>query len=143
MRRETLDLLTRIGFWIVLALTAGGVAVQTAILLQRRRARVANTFPRRWTSAQCRSVGRFRVWAGLSLIPLWALLIWLARWPVGTRDAVPLCLLLLMTQIWLSLLTPHDWDKQETVRNFSLVMAMLVGSWSLMLVVTVWFFLRS
>jgi hypothetical protein len=142
MRRETFELITRIGFWVLLTLTAGGVAVQTAILLRRRRARVANTFPRRWTSAQCRSVERFRVWAGLSLIPLWALLIWLARWPVGVRDAVSLCLLLLMTQIWLSLLTPHDWDKQETVKNFSLVMAMLVGSWTLMLAVATWSLLR-
>jgi hypothetical protein len=143
MRRETFDLITRIGLWAVLAVTAGGVAVQAAILLRRRRARVPNTFPRRWTSDQCRAVQRFRVWAGWSLIPLWALLIWLARWPVGIRDTVSLCLLLLMTQIWLSLLTPHDWDKQETVKNFSLVMATLVGSWTLMLAVAAGFFLRS
>jgi hypothetical protein len=142
MRRETFELITRIGFWVLLTLTAGGVAVQAVILLRRRRARVPDTFPRRWTSAQCRSVERFRVWAGLSLIPLWAVLICLARRPVGTRDAVSFCLLLLMTQIWLSLLTPHDWDKQETVKNVSLVMAMLVGSWTLMLAVATWSFLR-
>jgi hypothetical protein len=143
MRRETLDLITRLGFWLVLALTAGGVAVQTTILLRRRRADAPNTFPRRWTSAQCRSVERFRMWAGLSLIPPWALLIWVIRWPVGTRDAVSLSLLLLMTQIWLSLLTPHDWDKLETVKNFSLVMAVLVGSWTTMLAVAIGFFLPS
>jgi hypothetical protein len=142
MHRETFELITRIGFWVLLSLTAGGVAVQTAILLARRRGGVSNSFPRRWTSAQCRSVERFRVWAGWSLIPLWALLLWLARWPVGVRDAVSLCLLRLMTQIWLSLLTPHDWDKQETVKNFSLVMATLVVSWTLMLAVTTWSFLR-
>ena len=50
MRREPFELITRIGFWVLLALTAGGVAVQTAILLRRRRARVPDTFPRRWTA---------------------------------------------------------------------------------------------
>jgi hypothetical protein len=92
MRRETLEPITRIGLWAVVALTAGGVAVQLAILARRRRARVPNAFPRRWTSGQCRSLQRFRVWAGLCLIPPWVLLIWVIRRPVGTRDAVALSL---------------------------------------------------
>jgi hypothetical protein len=67
----------------------------------------------------------------------------LIRWPFRSKDVLALSTLLMMTQMWLSLLTPHDWDRQETIRHFVSLMAMLMGCWIFMILATLWLALRS
>ena len=78
---------------------------QIVLLVRRRGARVPTYYPRRWTSAQCRSLQRFAIVAGLSLIPLWLILLAFIRWPFQAKDVFALGTFLMMTQMRPSLLT--------------------------------------
>jgi hypothetical protein len=149
MRYKDLDYTTQILLVTILTILLAVVVVRAAIFLYRNFVGVPQRYPRTWTPAQCRLMNGFRLFIGVALSALWiALLIATPQmptsWPFGFLEVVSLAALLLLTNGWILLVLPRDWERfgQQTKR-FSLATGALMLWWALMLSGTAWILAKA
>ena len=135
---------------IGLLVVAFGAFLARAILFARREyAGIRPVYPGAWSAAQCRSLEYFRLLVGLALIPLWGFFLFIApsmttNWPFAYTELISLVLLLLISNAWLLLLVPRNWEKFGAIsRSFWITMTFLVVWWGVMFTATGWMFAKA
>lgn len=100
----------------------GSVAILTAIVLlrvvvlfRRQYARVPHRYPGSWTDDQIKTFEHFRLSMGVSLAITWIILQMTASrmpdsWPFGLEQTLLTIGLLLLSNGWLLLLIPSNWE---------------------------------
>jgi hypothetical protein len=137
-------------FMIGVLIVAFGAFLTRAILFARREyAGIRPVYPSAWSAAQCRSLEYFRLLVGLALIPLWASFLFFAlamrtNWQSGFFGVFFLTLLLLISNAWLLLLVPRNWQKFGAIsRSFWITMTFLVVWWGLTFTAAGWMFAKA
>jgi hypothetical protein len=149
MRYRDLDYSTQILLVTILATLLAIVAFRSAIFVYRNVVGVPQRYPRAWTAEQCRLMNAFRLFIGLALSALWIALLIVApqmptSWPFGFLEAVSLAALLLLTNGWILLVLPRDWEHfGRQTKRFSLTITALLLWWALMLGCTVWILAKA
>ena len=93
---------------------------------------------------QCRTLEYFRLFVGLALITLWGSFVYLAplmptNWPFGYVETIILILLLLISNAWVLLLVPRNWQKFGVIsRSFWITMTFLAVWWGVTFIATGW-----
>jgi hypothetical protein len=135
---------------ISLLIVAFGAFLTRAILFARREyAGIRPVYPSAWSAAQCRSLEYFRLLVGLALIPLWASFLFSApsmrtNWPSEYLGVFFLILLLLISNAWLLLLVPWNWQKFGVIsRSFWITITFLVVWWGVTFAATGWMFAKA
>lgn len=135
-----------IGLLIVLI---GSMFLRVSAVLWRTRTHIPQIYPQSWTAAQCQLMNRFRLVVGMTLCALWlAHLIAAPRmptnWPFGFLEVVSIVVLLLLTNAWLILLLPRDWNLLGALTKRFLLTLMTLGIWwTLMFGGTAWLLAKA
>jgi hypothetical protein len=150
IRYKDLDYSTQILFVTILVTLLTIVVLRSIIFVYRNAMGVPQRYPRPWTAEQCRLMNAFRLFIGLALSALWIALLIVApkmptNWPFGLLEAVSLGALLLLTNGWILLVLPRDWEHlgRQTTKRFSLTITALLLWWALMLGCTVWILAKA
>jgi hypothetical protein len=132
----------------LLAVSSASLFLRAIVFFQRERQHVQSTYPTAWTMAQCRAIERLRAVIGLLLLLLWLAFLFVApaiemRWPNHGIIAFVI-LLLLLSNAWLLLLLPRNWEKFGAIsRSFSIVIAFLVVWWGMTFTATGWLLAKA
>ena len=149
IRYKDLDYSTQLFLVTILATLLAIVVFRSAIFVYRNAIGVPQRYPRPWTAEQCQLMNAFRLFIGLALSALWIALLTVApqmptSWPFGLLEAVSLGALLLLTNAWILLVLPRDWEHLgRQTKRFSLTITALLLWWALMLGCTVWILAKA
>ena len=136
-----------LGYLLIgLLVLAFGTFLTRAIRFARLEyARVQPVYPAMWTAAQCRALEYFRLLVGLALASLWASFLFSAPsmqinfWSSQYLVVFSLILLLLISNAWLLLLVPRDWQTLGTISgSFWVMITFLVVWWGVTFTATGW-----
>ena len=128
----------------LVAVALAALLTRAILFIHRERVGVRSTYPPTWSAAQCRTLEQFRLLVGLALIPLWGAFLYSANWPFEFWDVFFLVLLLLISNAWVRLITPRNWEKVGTIRrSFRITMTLLVVWWGAVFTATGWVFATS
>jgi hypothetical protein len=129
-----------------LAVVLTAFSARVVIFFRRDAAGVRPRYPISWTTAQAKTLERFRVVPGLALIPLWTGFLFLlpnapTNWPFGFLVLVSL---LLMSHAWVMLLIPRGWHSIGAFApSFQLTITFLAVWWVTMFAATAWIFSKA
>jgi len=149
MLYKNLDVMTEavLGSLVLVLLAAAFIragAVAYRVLIGMR-----HVYPTNWTPPQCQTFEKFRLGVGVTLAAFWAVQQVAAtamptNWPFGFLEATSVAVLLLLTNAWIVLLVPHDWQRLwGPVSSFAVTMAVLTAWWGFMFVGTALMFATS
>jgi hypothetical protein len=120
----------------LLAVASVALFTRTIVFFQCERAGIRPIYPSGWSEVQCRALEMFRLLVGVALIPLWGAFIFITP-SVATKSSVGcnlnvifIILLLLISNAWVLLLTPRNWERFGAItRSFSVTITFLVVWW--------------
>jgi hypothetical protein len=133
----------------LLVVVFGAFLTRAIVFSRREYAKVRPIYPSAWSAAQCRSLEYFRLLVGLALIPLWGSFLFIApsmqtNWPLGYLDVIFLIILLLISNAWVLLLVPRNWEKFGAIsRSFWITITFLVVWWGTIFTATGWMFVKA
>jgi len=139
LRHPDLNLLTVAavgGALLVLIFTA---LVHAALIFSRRSARRLHRYPSTWKVDQIKIFERLRIVIGLGLAMTWiALQVAMPRmpvaWPFGLEAALLTMALLLLTDAWLMLVRPTNWERSILTKlGFASTWLIIAVSWTVVL----------
>ena len=119
----------------LLAVAGAALLTRSCVFFRGEYLGVRPIYPNTWSAAQCRILEYFRLLVGVELIPLWGSFLYLGpsmptNWPFGYVQTVILLLLLLISNAWVLLLVPRNWEKFGAItRSFWLTIIFLVVWW--------------
>ena len=126
-------MLCAIAIALALALTRGMIA------LYRYQVAVPHRYPASWTSAQIRCLERVRLSIGIALIAAWVCLLVNSpampqSEPFGLTQVALTIALLLLTNAWVLLVIPLDWQHTFVGRmNFDRAVCFILLWWTVLL----------
>ena len=115
------------------------VLVRGTVAFRRFQSAVPHRYPAFWTQTQIRFLEQIRVAVGLVLVATWVgLLIAIPAmpesWPFGSRQALLTIALLLLTNAWILLIIPRDWEGTFFGRlNFHRAAGCILIWWTILL----------
>jgi hypothetical protein len=127
----------------LVAVTSGSLFLRAMIFFRHERRGQRSIYPNAWTTIQCRAIEWFRQVVGLVLLAIWGAFIFVApaidiKWPHFGIISL-LILLLLVSNAWLLLLLPRNWEKFGAMsRSFSIVITFLLLWWGMTFTATGW-----
>jgi len=133
----------------LLAVALAAFLTRAMVFFHREKAGVRPIFPSAWSVAQCRTLESFRLLVGFALISLWGSFLFIApsvptNWPFGYLDVIFIIWLLLISNAWVLLLVPRNWEKFGAIsRSFWITITFLVVWWGVTLTVTGWMFAKA
>jgi hypothetical protein len=132
----------------LIAVSSVSLFLRAMVFIHRERRGVQSTYPGAWTIIQRQAIEQFRQAIGITLLTLWGAFLFVApaietRWPrYGLVGFV--ILLLLISNAWLLLLLPRNWEKLGAMsRSFSIVITFLVIWWGMTLTATGWLLAKA
>ena len=132
----------------LLAVAFGALLTRAIVFFHREKAGVQPIYPTTWTTAQCRALEYFRLLVGFGLIPLWGSFLFVVPSmptdsPFGNLDVMFLILLLLISNAWVLLLVPRNWQKFGAIsRSFWITITFLVMWWGATFTATGWMLVK-
>jgi signal transduction histidine kinase len=132
----------------LLAVSSVSLFLRSIVFFRRDRRGIRSTYPSAWSLAQCRAIERLRLVTGLTLLSLWGLFLFVAptiatRWENYAVIAF-LVLLLLISNAWLLLLLPRNWEGFGAMsRSFAIVITFLVIWWGMAFTATGWLLAKA
>lgn len=144
MRYADLSPSTQVLLVGLLAAALALIVTRVAVLLCRKKAGIRPHYPSAWSAAQCQTLEYFRLVVGLGLIALWGGFLILApsmpkNWPFGLLEVISLIMLLLISNAWILLLVPRNWQKLGAFpQSFWLTMIFLMVWWVSVFTATGW-----
>jgi len=132
----------------LLAVATAALLAKAAVFVRREIAGMRPLYPQAWSAAQCRALECFRLLVGLALIALWGAFLFVApsmpiSLPFGLTKMMSLIVLLLMSNAWVLLLVPRNWEKRGAAsQSFRLTITFLTVWWVSMFAATGWMFAR-
>jgi hypothetical protein len=133
----------------VLIVAFGAFLTRALIFARREYVGIRPVYPSTWSAAQCRSLEYFRLLIGVALIPLWGFFLFIApsmptNWPFGYAELISLVLLLLISNAWVLLLVPRNWEKLGAIsRSFWITITFLTIWWAVTLTAAGWMFAKA
>jgi hypothetical protein len=133
----------------ILLVLIGSMLLRVGAILWRKRTQVSQLYPRSWTADQCQLMDRFCFAVGMTLSTLWlAQLIATPQMPTnssfGFVEMVSIMALLLLTNAWLILVLPRDWNLLGALTERFLVTLMTLAVWwTLMFSGTAWLLAKA
>ena len=128
---------------LVLVITRGFLA------WHRRRISVPHRYPGTWNDAEIKILEQLRIAIGFALAATWASLIIASPQmpssvPFGVRSAFLLIFLLLLTTVWLRLMTPSEWTKTFIGKmRFKHAVGCILALWTILLGGSLFFIAKS
>lgn len=128
----------------LLAVACLVLVTRALIFFHREKTGVRPIYPATWSAAQCRALERFRLLVGLALIPLWGTFLFVAPsmrtdWRFGHLDVIFFILLLWISDAWVLLLVPRNWQKFGAIsRSFWITIVFLTVWWGAVFAATEW-----
>src|ERR1039457_6232879 len=135
MRYADLSPSTQLLLMGLVAVASAALFTRAIVFFHREKAGVRPIYPSAWSAAQCRALESFRLLVGLALIPLWGFFLFIApslptNWPFGYLDVIFIIVLLLISNAWVLLLIPRNWEKFGAIsRSFWITITFLVVWW--------------
>lgn len=132
----------------LLAVSSASLVLRSIVFFRRDRRGVRSTYPSAWSLAQCRAIEQLRLVTGLTLLSLWVLFLFVAP-TIATRLAhyaviAFVILLLLISNAWLLLLLPRNWEKFGAMsRSFAIVITFLLIWWGTAFTATGWLLAKA
>jgi hypothetical protein len=132
----------------LLAIASLALVTRAMIFFHREKAGTRPIYPATWSAAQCRTLEYFRLLVGLALIPLWGSFLFVAPsmradWAFGHLDVIFLILLLWISNAWVLLLVPRNWQKFSAIsRSFWITITFLVVWWGATFTATEWMLVK-
>ena len=116
MRHPDLAPLTQAVLLTCMVILTGLVLFRVTVFFRRQFAGIPHRYPVSWTTDQANRFERFRMFIGVALVLTWAALQFAApsmpvSWPFGLEETLEKIGLLLLTNAWLLLLIPTDWER--------------------------------
>jgi hypothetical protein len=139
LRHPDLDPTTQAILLSAVAILAGMALIRIALFFRRQFARVPHRYPCNWTSNQTGIFEQVRMSIGVALGVTWASLElaapWMPQsWPFGLAEMVLTVGLLLLSNAWLLLLIPSNWEHSIASKvSFGTTMGILVWWWTALL----------
>ena len=128
--------------FLVALLMIGFVTLMCLVLIRVVRivgSQRAHRYPGVWTSDQIKLFEQLRMWIGMALMVTWVSL-WIEEprmlqgWPFGLQPILFTIGLLVITDAWLSLLVPGNWERSLLSKlGFVSTFAILALAWMAML----------
>ena len=115
------------------------VLVRGTVAFHRFHSAVPHHYPACWTPNQIRFLEQIRVAVGLALVATWVGLLMAIptmpeSWPFGSRQALLTIALLLLTNAWILLIIPRDWEGTFFGRlNFHRALGCILVWWTVLL----------
>jgi len=106
---------TQVGLRVCVAILVTMALIRVAVLFRRQHAQSPHRYPSSWTTEQVTVFERARVIIGVGLATTWAVLELASprmpqSWPFGLAQMSLTVGLLLLTNAWLLLIVPSDWE---------------------------------
>jgi hypothetical protein len=123
----------------VVAIALGLALTRGMIALYRHQVAVPHQYPASWTSSQIRFLEHVRLSIGIALIAAWVCLLVSSpampqSAPFGLTEVVFTIVLLLLTNAWVLLVIPLDWQHTFVGRmNFDRAVCFILVWWSILL----------
>ena len=139
MRHPDLDPTTQAVLLSAVAILAGVILIRVTVLFRRQYSRVPHRYPDSWTNDQAKVFERFRMAIGAALILTWATLQMAAprmpeSWPFGLQETILTVGLLLLSNAWLLLLIPSNWENTILDKvGFATTIGVLAWWWTTLL----------
>ena len=138
MQYKNLDFMTEsvLGGLILVLLAA--TFIRAGAVAYRALMRIPRVYPASWTARQCHIMEQFRLSVGVTLAVFWtaqlfAVPLMPTNWPFGFLEAMSLVVLLLLTNAWIILVVPHDWQRLwGPLSRFAVTVALLGAWWAVM-----------
>jgi hypothetical protein len=149
MRYADLSPSTQVLLVGLLAAALAVILTRVAALLRGERAGIRPHYPSAWSAAQCQTLEYFRLVVGLGLIGLWGAFLIVApsmpkNSPFGLLETISLIMLLLISNAWILLLVPRNWQKLGAFpQSFWLTMIFLMVWWASVFAATGWLLASS
>jgi hypothetical protein len=128
----------------LLAVAMAAILIRVVVFLRREIAGMPPLYPQAWSAAQCRALECFRLLVGVALIALWGVFLFVApsmptNSPFGLLEMISLIVLLLISNAWILLLVPRNWEKLGAYsQSFWLTMTFLMVWWVSVFAATGW-----
>ena len=128
----------------LLAVAMAAILIRVAVFLRREIAGMRPLYPQGWSAAQCRGLECFRLLVGVAVIALWGSFLFVApsmpmNSPFGLLEMISLIVLLLISNAWILLLVPRNWEKLGAYsQSFWLTMTFLMVWWVSVFAATGW-----
>lgn len=132
----------------LLAVACSALVTRATIFFHREKAGIRSIYPATWSAAQCRTLEYFRLLVGIVLIPLWGTFLFIAPsmrtdWSFEHLDVIFLILLLWISDAWVLLLVPRNWNNfGEFTRSFWITITFLVMWWGATFTATEWMLVK-
>jgi hypothetical protein len=132
---DFLDLPTQLSLIILVVVLSAGFLMRAGIFFRLESAGLRPLFPDSWNAAQCRALERFRLLIGLTLIPLWAVYLFIVLSTPTSRsygylEVISLISMLAISYAWAVLLAVRNLKGLDAFpRSFVLITAFLVLWW--------------
>lgn len=124
------------------------LVTRAIIFFHREKTRAKPIYPSSWNAAQCRTFEYFRLLVGLALIPLWGSFLLFAPsmrkdLAFGHLDAFFFIFLLWISDAWVLLLIPRNWQKFGAIsRSFRVTITFLIVWWLATFTATEWMLVK-
>jgi hypothetical protein len=133
-----LDPVTQAALIGSIVMLTGVVLIRAVAFLRGEYAGLPHRYPCGWTNDQTRVFERFRLWTGVVLAITWVVLELAAprmpqSWPFGLEEIILTAGLLLLTNAWILLLMPSNWQTIAQRLSFSTAMGLLACWWLIFL----------
>jgi hypothetical protein len=128
----------------LLAIFCLALLTRALISFYRKMTGVRSIYPVTWSAAQCRTPEYFRLLVSLALIPLWGSFLFFASsmrndWAFGHLTLFFVILLLWISDAWVLLLIPRNWQKFGVIsRSFRITITLLIAWWLTTFTTTEW-----
>ena len=132
---DLLDLPHQLSLIILIVVLSAGFLMRAGVFFRLESAGLRPLYPDSWNVAQCRTLERFRRLIGLSLIPLWAVYLFIilskpTNWSFGYLQVISLISMLAISYAWAVLLAIRNLKGLDAVpRSFLLLIGFLMLWW--------------
>jgi hypothetical protein len=139
MRYPNLDPATQVMLLISIAVLIGMTLTRVAILFRRQYSGIQHNYPISWTNNQSKLFEQVRMVIGIAVGMTWVVFGFAVprmpqNWPFGLSEVILTIGLLLLSNAWLLLLIPSDWEHSVARKvRFKTIMSMLVGWWAILI----------
>ena len=132
----------------LVTITCSALLMRAIIFFHREIAGTRPIYPATWRAAECRAFEHFRLLVGIGLVPLWGSFLLFAPsmrkdLAFGHVDVFFFILLLWISDAWVLLLVPHNWQKFGAIsRSFRITITFLIMWWLATFTATEWMFVK-
>ena len=132
---DILDVPNQLSLIILIVVLSAGFLMRAGVFFRLQSAGLRPLYPDSWNVTQCRTLERFRRLIGLSLIPLWAVYLFIilskpTNWSYGYLQVISLISMLAISYAWAVLLALRNLKGLDALpQSFLLIIAFLVLWW--------------